>query len=438
MDDDISVMIVGSGAREHAISKAYEKSHLVDRIIVAPGNDFIGYNRVKDVIVNKNCSLKNPESILDIAKKYNPVLVDVTQDDALALGTVDLLEENGFLVFGPGKNEARIEWDKWWSREFMKKYEIPIPDSVYFDSEERGIRYVKYLYEEDPNKALCLYIKASGLCAGKGALLARNLDEAIRCIEKMKDFGDAGKIFLVEDCLIGKEFSYFSICDGEIYRSFKPAQDYKRIFNNDLGLQTGGMGSICPATMDEDIINGINSKLISRALNGMREEDLHYKGILYLGGIITNKGVYTIEYNSRWGDPECQVVLPGLESDYFSLVMGALTRKLGYVNISFDDKSRVCVVGTSKGYPEDYSGVIGKRIYGLEEVMIMKGITVFGAGIKINKGKFYVSGGRLFNIVAEGNNIEEARKRAYEAILCVSVEGDNLHYRTDIGLDKSK
>ena len=423
-------MIVGSGAREHAISCAYEKSEKVEKIIVTPGNDFIGFNREKDVIIDKNCKLDNPESILEIAKKYKPDLIDVAQEDALAAGTVDLLKENGFRVFGPVKAAARIEWDKKWSREFMDKQDIPRPDFKYFQDLGEAKKYVFSLYEKDPNKLL--YIKAVGLCAGKGALKTESYVEAVSNIEKMKEFKDAGKVFLIEEGLSGEEFSYYAISDGENYKLLRSAQDNKTVFNFDSGGQTGGMGVVAPAKVTESISGEIESELIGKAIGGMKSES-PYVGILYLGGMVVGGKPVNIEYNSRWGDPECQTVLPGIESDYLDLVMACLDKRLNEVEIKQDNKVRICVVGASRGYPGDYSIVKGKRIYDLLEAMKVEGVKIYGAGISVRNGNFYAKGGRLFSVVGWGENILDASRKAYTAMALISIEGNNLHYRTDIG-----
>lgn len=427
---NLTVLIVGSGAREHTISKAYENSKKVNKIIVAPGNDFISYKRKKEIIINKNCSLTNPDSILEIAKKYKPDLVDVAQDDALAKGTVDLLTENGFQVFGPTKKAARLEWDKQWSREFMERHNIPSPEFRYFNSEKLARKYVQLLYHKEPNKLT--YVKASGLCAGKGALKATNLEEVTRRIDEMEQFGKAGEIFLIEEGLVGEEFSSYAISDGKNYCMLKSAQDNKTVFNFDKGDQTGGMGATCPAMITKDISKEIEELFISRAIKGMLSENNPYKGILYLGGIVADK-LMNIEYNTRWGDPECQVVLPSIKTDYTDIILACIENKLDKIKIKQDQKTRVCIVGASKGYPNNYSNVKGKQIYGLEEAMQVKGVTILSAAIAVQDGKFYANGGRLFSVVGEGKNIVEARQRAYSAIAYISIEGNNLHYRTDIG-----
>jgi len=425
-------MVVGSGAREHVISKAYERSPQVNRIIVAPGNDFIGYRRQKEVVIDKECSLKDPNSILALAKKYKPNLVDVAQDDALAQGTVDLLEENGFPVFGPRKNAARIEWDKRWSREFMQRHGIPQPEFRYFEEENSAINYAEEIYRKDPSRLT--YTKATGLCSGKGALKSTSLEQTLRNIKRMKTFPDrAGDIFLIEEGLVGEEFSYYAISDGKTYYIFKSAQDNKTVLNFDEGDQTGGMGAISPAMITLPFAGQIEQEMILRAIRGMASEGNYYKGILYLGGIIVDGNPMNIEYNARWGDPECQVVLPSVETDYVDIVLACLERRLNKIQVQQDNKTRVCVVGSSRGYPNDYSEVKGKRINGLEEAMETDGVAIFSAGVDVEDGKFYANGGRLFSVVAEGNDILEAKQRAYSAMARISIEGNNLHYRTDIG-----
>jgi phosphoribosylamine---glycine ligase len=432
MTQHLSIMIVGSGAREHTLSNAYESSPQVNRIIVVPGNDFIGYKRQKEVVIDNECSLKDPNSILALAKKYKPYLVDVAQDDALAHGVVNLLEDNGFLVFGPRRSAARIEWDKRWSREFMQRHGISQPDFRYFNDEDSARRYAEEIYREDVSRLT--YTKASGLCSGKGALKSTSLDQTLQNIERMKTFPDrAGEVFLIEEGLVGEEFSYYAISDGKTYHVFKSAQDNKTVLNFDESDQTGGMGAISPARVTEPFAEQIEQEMISRAIRGMASEGNHYKGVLYLGGFIVEGKPMNIEYNARWGDPECQVVLPSVETDYVDIVSACLEERLDKTQIQQDNKTRVCVVGSSRGYPNHYSKVKGKRIYGLEEAMEMDGIRVFGAGVDVEDGKFYANGGRLFSVVAEGKNILEAKQRAYSAMARISIEGNNLHYRTDIG-----
>ena len=430
----LSVLIFGAGAREHAISRAYEKSPQVEKIIVAPGDDFISYNREKEVIIDGTCNLRNPRSMRILAEKYKPDLIDVAQDDALASGAVDLLQRCGFAVFGSSRRAAQLEANKAWSRDFMKRHEIPSPDFMVFDSERKAKDYAEDLFRKNPTKVV--YVKASGLCGGKGALKATSMEETFERIKQMKNFGKAGKSFLIEDALEGEEFSYFAISDGENYKILGSARDYKRALDNDKGEQTGGMGAVSPARATEGIEKEIERELVSKAIRGMGKEGVPLKGVLYVGGTEIKKKPFCIEYNVRWGDPECQVVLPGLQNDYVDVVKASIEGKLNEINLIHDSKTRVCVVGVARGYPDanspEYKNSQGKRIFGLEDVMKIPEIEIYGAGIKIEDGKFFVDGGRLFSIVGKG---KDASDKSYDAISRIRIEGDNLHYRRDVGRD---
>ncbi len=427
----LTIMICGSGAREHAISAAYEKSPHVEKIIVAPGNDWMTINRYKPVIIEKNCSLKDPDSLLQIAQKHKPDIVDVAQDDALAMGTTDLLQEHGFNVFGPTKAASRIEWDKAWSREFMRKYGIPHPKFRIFKDQDSAEIYVKEIYATNPSKTL--FIKASGLCGGKGALKATSLDKAVEAIAKMKDFGEAGETFLIEDGLKGEEFSFYAISDGDTFEIMGTAQDHKRLNNHDEGPHTGGMGAVSPALLVKGKEKTIAEKFVSTAIEGLRQEGVPFIGILYFSGMITDEGqIYAIEYNARWGDPECQAILPGLTNDYAELVLACLKGNLDKVSVKFDNLTRVCVVGASHGYPINYSHVKGKRIFGIES-LYHSDTLLFSAAIGNNNGLPVAAGGRLFSVVGVGNNIIDAKRKAYAGISQIAIEKNLLHYRSDIG-----
>ncbi len=423
------IMIVDSGARAHALSLVYEKSSIVKQVIVIPGNDFIVYQRQKDIIVDKQCSFFQPQTILDLVNKYKPDLIDVAQDDALALGTVDLLQKHGFSVFGPTKAAARIEWDKVWSKEFMQRHVIPTSPFTVFGDKEDARKYVTSLYFINKQNKV-VYVKASGLCAGKGALRAENWHEAMFAIEKMNVFGDAGKMLVIENGLQGEEFSSYVISDGHGYSMLPSSQDHKALFNFDQGPQTGGMGAISPVMIASSFSKEIE-EIMAKTISDMEKEGVPFRGILYLGGMVVEGKVMVIEFNARWGDPECHVILPSLKIDYGELVQSSLHGKVNQLNRKYDTKVRICVVGAERRYPE--SPVRGKQIYGLEQVMQCEGVTLLGAGIAMQDNKFYTNGGRLFSIVGEGNTLLEARQKAYAAIACIHIEGNNLHYRTDIG-----
>ena len=442
-------MIVDASARAHALSAAYEQSPSVKRIIVTPGNDFMGYHRRKEVIIAPG-TLTDSQSFLGVAKKYKPDLVDVCQDDALACGTVDLLQKHGFAVFGPTRKASRLEWDKAWSRELMENYRIPHPNYNVFSNNEEGMDYVFRAFGNDPSSTF--FVKAAGLCAGKGAIKADNLEKAIAAIKEMKNFGTAGETFLVEKAMVGEEASVYAICDGNSMYITKPAQDHKQRDVFDSGPNTGGMGAVAPCLLvsnDKTLQEEIRKKVLNPAMDGLEREGIPYTGILY-GGIMAvdrggdddkggdyrgqktpHKTPMVIEFNARWGAPEAEVVIPGILTPMDEISLSCIAGKL--VQIHEDPKTRVCIVGASRGYPGDYSSMKGKQIFGLERVMEMKGVSLFGAGIVVSDGKFYASGGRLFSVVAEGDNVSQARQRALSAMAEIHIQGNNLHYRTDIG-----
>lgn len=413
-----TVMIIDGGGRGSVLVEAYLKSKYVDKVIAVPGNDLMTLN--KNVIIFPHIKTTDKNLILDIAKRYKVNLVDVAQDDAIAVGVTDLLQKNKIPVFGPTQKAGQIEWDKAWSRKFMKRFDIPSPLYKICRTQKEGLDYIK---KQKNNK---WYIKASGLVAGKGALFASNNQKAINQIKKMKLFGDAGKTYLIEECMEGEEFSSFALVNREKYKILGHAQDHKTVYENNKGANTGGMGcSSPPMVITKDIETQIND-IFQKTIIGLKKEGRPFIGILYFGGIILKDGrVSTIEFNSRWGDPEAQILIPGFQNDYFTLISGVGKNKLQ--KIKKDKKYRVVVAAASKGYPGNYSNVTGKEIKNLNK------IKVFGAGVRIDGKKFIASGGRLFYVLGEGKNVVEARKKAYNALSKVSITAKNLYYRKDIG-----
>lgn len=421
------ILIIGSGGREHALADAYSKSKKVKKIFVTPGNDLMEFGNPKVKTFPKIKST-DFEKILEIAKKQKVDLIDVAQDDPISLGFVDKFTKLGFKCFGPTQKASEIEWNKDWARNFMQKYKIPIPLFKSFNNPKKAIDYVKSL------KNQILYIKASGLAAGKGAIRAENKEEAIEAIKSMSQFGKSGKTFLIEECMTGEEFSLFIICDGKNYVIAKGAQDHKTVFDKDQGPNTGGMGCVAqPAVLSTKVIKETEIKVIKPFLKGMAKEKRPYSGILYIGGILTKMGVKIVEFNARWGDPEAEVILPSIKTDYVNLVETVINKKLNKANIKFDDKIRISIAGCSRGYPDDYSSVKGKEVSGITPLIRSGIVKIFGAGIKRDGKRFRASGGRIFHLVADGKDIIQARKKAYEAMSMLSIKEDNLHYRTDIG-----
>lgn len=426
-------MVVDTSARAHAVADAYMRSPNVRRVIV-PGNNFISYKPFMEVILEK-ANIKDPRDILRIAQLRKPDLVDVCQDDALAAGVVDTLQRAGFSAFGPTQAASRIEWDKAWARNFMAKHGIPHPAFQVFNESAPAEAYFRHIYADYPN--ILYFVKAQGLCAGKGAIGVSNLEEALLALKEMGKFGEAGRNFLIEEGIVGEEASVYAFSDGNHIRMMKAAQDHKRRDNFDAGPNTGGMGAVAPAlVITDELQEEIRHSIMRRAIEGLAAEEIPYKGILY-GGIMVQQGSYpgpkVVEFNARWGAPEAEVVVPGIKRPMDDIVQACLTGTLHTLAIDQDNLTRVCVVGASRGYPGDVSAVKGKQIYGLDRAQCVPGVKIFGAGIQVEEGKFYANGGRLFSLVAEGRNVREAHERALEGMARIYIEDNNLQYRTDIG-----
>lgn len=423
----MNILVIGQNGREHALASAYAKSDKVKKVIMTPGNGLTDFKNPK-IRNYPDVGMMDFDKIVEVAKKEEIDLIDVGQDDIIAAGYVDKFKDLGFVAFGPTQKASQLEWDKKYARDFMVKYKLPIPKFKSFTDKEKAIEYI------NSGSGQLLFIKAAGLAFGKGVIRAENKVEAIQAVHDMSKFGKSGETFLIEQALIGEEFSLFAICDGEDFVIAKTAQDHKRIDDGDKGPNTGGIGSVAPTgVLSEEEIYEVAEKIISCTLLGMINEGRPYSGILYLGGMKTADGVKIVEFNCRWGDPEAEVILPSIQTDYLKLTKAVIDKKLKDTSVEFDNKVRVSVAGCSKGYPGDYSAVKGKEIYGLTKAMKLPGVLVFGSGIKREEDRFYANGGRVFYVVGEGSDIKEAREKAYNAMKLISIEGDNLHYRNDIG-----
>lgn len=428
-----TIVVIDGGGRGAALVHKYSKSPFIGKILAIPGNDLMQANCDIPVVTFQNLTTTSIQEIIEICTKENVSLVDVAQDNAVAAGLVDELRKKGIPVVGPTKSAGEIEWNKAFSRDFMKQYGIPQPEYVVCHSIDEGYAYL------DKQKDQPWFVKASGLCEGKGALPANNNTQAKKRISELQKFGESAKVFLLEkwlqsnDNVPAEEFSAFAIADGKNYRLIGYAQDHKRVFNNDKGENTGGMGcSTPPLVITSDIETQVNM-IFKKTIDGLQKEGRPYTGILYLGGIIIDHKVFVIEFNARWGDPEAEVLVPGISDDLFAVSQAVAKGNIDQYFVSKDKKARVAVAGASKGYPGDYSLVKGKEITGLENARIVPGVTIYGAGIILKDGKYYANGGRLFYIVGEGNNVNEARNNAYTAMKMINIEGGNLHFRTDIG-----
>lgn len=420
-----TVMVIDGGGRGAALVDAYSKSKYVGKIIAVPGNDMMGCEIHPEL---KTTSIKE---IIKLCKLNKVDLVDVAQDDAIAAGLVDSLNKQKIKTIGPSKKAGQIEWDKSWSRKFCKKYKIPQPFFKIFKNEKSGINFINSQINQS------WVIKASGLAGGKGALMAKDNQEAIEKIKEISKFGKASSTYLVEKWLksknkIAEEFSTFIFCDGTNYQIIGSAQDHKRVMDGDKGENTGGMGcSSPPLLITKSFLKKIKENILDKVVKGLKKENRPYKGVLYLGGIVIDNNPFVIEFNARWGDPEAEVILPSIKTDMYEISQSIIKGKIKSLNIKTDKLSRVAVAITSKGYPNDYSKVLGKEIFGLDKVF--KTNIVFGAGVQKINDKYFAHGGRLFYVLGQGLNIIEARKHAYNAIKNLSISGKNMHYRSDIG-----
>lgn len=420
------ILIVDGGGRGHALAKKYLESKKSIKVFATPGNDLMSLN---GVTIFPEVKTTDISKILKICKTEKIDLVDVAQNDAVAVGLVDALKKNGIKVFGPTKKAGQIEWDKSWSRNFMKKFHLPSPIYRSFNSQKAGNTFIN----SQPNGRW--YIKASGLAAGKGAIFAKNNKDAIGAIGEMGKFGVAGKKYLIERCLEGEEFSAFAIVNGKKFQILGYAQDHKKVFDGDLGPNTGGMGCSSPPKVITKNINSQIQLIFKKTAEGLVTLNRPYTGILYLGGMVDSQNkVWIIEFNARWGDPEAQVILPAIKNDYYDLTLKVLTGKIPAVNV--DNKYRVVVTVASKGYPDNYADVLGKKVKGLDKLLGTS--KIFGAGVKKAGENWTVAGGRLFYVLGEGKNVDQARKMAYNALSKIKAEHDSIHFRKDIGYRDSK
>ena len=421
-----TIMVVDGGGRGAALVDKYGQSKRVGKILVIPGNDLMQINTKKPVVTYQYLKTTSIKEILEICKKEQVDLVDVAQDNAVEAGLADTLLAEGIKVVGPTKKAGQLEWDKAWARGFMKKYQIPYPLYHVFSSTKDGIKFVNSRPEDS------WFVKASGLAEGKGAIPAKNGRQAIDAIKQMARFGKSGETYLLEQWLIGEEFSAFALCDGENFQVVGFAQDHKQVFDTDLGPNTGGMGCVSnPLIVDENIRKEVE-EIFKKAVDGLKKEGRAYKGVLYLGGMVVEGKVFVIEFNARWGDPEAEVILPSIKNDLYEVGQDIINGTIGKLNLKIDKKVRVVAAAAAKGYPVDYQSVKGKKVFGIDQA-IKAGAKIYGAGIKKVDEDWVVAGGRILFVMAEGKNAIEARKRAYQALRKVSIEGNNLHFRKDIG-----
>ncbi|NLB87861.1 MAG: phosphoribosylamine--glycine ligase [Syntrophomonadaceae bacterium] len=417
------VLVIGQGGREHALVWKIAQSPQVEKIYAAPGNP--GMVSIAECI---DISVEDIDSLLKFAKSNAIDLTVVGPEVPLILGIVDEFRKEGLKIFGPTKEAAQLEGSKVFTKNLLKKYNIPTADYQVFTDVASARNYIDNHMTDDKK----LVIKADGLAAGKGVVIAASKDEAHQVIDSMlldKAFGDAGNKIVIEEFLEGEEVSVFAISDGRDYITLISAQDHKRVFDNDEGPNTGGMGAYVnpPIYKDEKLQKEVESKILRPVVDAMRQEGYPFTGVLYAGLMITALGPKVLEFNARFGDPETQAVMPMIASDIVELFEKTCDGKLKDYQVELYDGSCVCVVLASKGYPGNYEK--GLPIEGLESVS--DDTLIFHAGTAFKDGKLVTNGGRVLSVVCKGQNVKEAIDKVYAQINLVKFDG--MHYRRDIG-----
>ena len=414
----MKVLVVGSGGREHALVWKLAQSPLVEKVYCAPGND--GMKEAQLV----NIKADDLNALAEFAQKEAIDLTVVGPEVPLTMGIVDLFQEKGLKIFGPSKAAAEIEGSKAFAKDLMAKYDIPTASYGVFTESDKAIQFAQKI-------GVPCVVKADGLAAGKGVLICEKMEDAENAIKDIlvdNKFGSAGSRVVVEEFLEGQEVSVLAFADGEHIVPMVSAQDHKRIFDNDKGLNTGGMGAYSPAPIYTDDVRAVVEKeVLAKTLEAMKKEGRDFSGVLYAGLMLTKDGPKVLEFNARFGDPETQAVLPRLESDLAEIMLAVCDKRLDQMEIKWSDNPCVCVVLASGGYPE--TSEKGKVITGLEKAA--DNALVFHAATKLVDGAYQTNGGRVLGISAQDETIVRAITKAYKAVSEISFE--NMQYRTDIG-----
>jgi phosphoribosylamine--glycine ligase len=415
----MKVLVVGGGGREHAIVWKLSQSPKIKKLYCSPGNP--GIAELAECV---SIAVSEIEKLADFAKNEQIDLTFVGPEEPLSLGIVNYFKEQGLAVYGPSKEAALIEGSKAFAKELMIKYQIPTAKYAAFTNYEEALDYVR-------SEGAPIVIKADGLAAGKGVVVAKSLEEAEDALKgMMKDvtFGAAGVRVVIEEFLEGEEMTLLSFVNGFTVKPMVPSQDHKPVYDGDKGPNTGGMGTYAPLShIDSSMTERIIETIVQPTAEAMVAEGVPYEGILYTGLMLTKEGPKVIEYNARFGDPETQVVLPLLETDLVDIVTASLTGELENIEVKWKDKAAVCVIMSSSGYPGPYEK--GEVIYGLDQVLNPS--IIFHAGTAAKDGEIITSGGRVLGVTAVGETLKEARELAYQSVEKVSFNG--AHYRTDIG-----
>ncbi|MBN1623233.1 MAG: phosphoribosylamine--glycine ligase [Clostridia bacterium] len=415
------VLVVGSGGREHAIVHKLSKSSRVDEIFCTPGNG--GISDIAECVPIKATDLAG---VRQFAIEKSVDLVFVASDDPLALGMVDMFKKEGVRVFGPTRDASIIESSKVFSKNLMKKYGIPTASYETFDNPEEAIRHIM---ETDMPVA----VKADGLALGKGAIMAHTREEAVAAVKSIMDdrqFGDSGNHIVIEEYMVGREVTVLAFTDGKTVVPMVSSQDHKRAFDNDEGLNTGGMGAISPSRIYDEELSGIcMDSIFQPTVKAMADEGRQFKGVIYFELMITENGPKVIEYNARFGDPEAQVVLPLLKTDLLDIIDAIIDERLDRIEIEWFDRASACIVAASGGYPVDYKK--GYEIEGLQDLEGTEDVFVYHAGTMKENGRYLTNGGRVLGVTATAENLDSALAKAYSSI--EKIRFTDMHYRRDIG-----
>lgn len=417
----MKVLVIGGGGREHALVWKISRSPNVDKVFCAPGN--AGISMIAECVPIR---ADDVQGILSFVKHNKIDVTVVGPETPLVLGISDAFRSEGLKIFGPSKAASRLEGSKAFSKKIMLKYNIPTAEAGVFTDYDNAIEYIR-------KKGTPIVIKADGLAAGKGVIVAATEKEATDAVNAMMIdmvFGDAGKKVVIEECLTGEEASFLVFTDGRDIIPMSLSKDHKRLFDDDRGPNTGGMGAYSPVpTISDEMYLNIMDDIIVPVIEGLEREGYTYEGVLYTGLMITSDGPRVLEFNCRFGDPETQPIIMRLSSDIMEIIEGVVGRRLGTVNVKWSDSASVCVVMASGGYPDKYQN--GKIISGLNEVAGMDDVMVFHAGSAYDNENIVTAGGRVLGVTALGEDIGKAKDRAYEAVGKIYFDG--MHYRRDIG-----
>ena len=417
----MKVLVVGGGGREHALVWKIAQSKKVRKIFCAPGNAGIG--KIAECV---NIKADRVNDLLNFARFEGIDLTIVGPEAPLTVGIVDLFEKEGKKIFGVSKAAAELEGSKVFAKELMRRYNIPSAGYKVFYSPIEAESYIRM-------KRAPIVVKADGLAAGKGVIVAATEDEAVDAVDlimRKRAFGDSGNRVIIEECLVGEEASFMAFSDGTTVVPMASSQDHKRVFDGDKGPNTGGMGAYSPApVVTPELEERIMREIMLPTVRGMKQEGSPYKGVLYAGIMVTEDGPKVLEFNVRFGDPEAQPLLMRLDGDLVEIMMAVAEGNLRPEMVGWKPEAAVCVVGAAKGYPGSYEK--GTPITGLDEANRVPGVVVFHAGTADKEDKVVTNGGRVLGVTAIGHDVSEAIKRAYEGMSKIHFDG--MHYRRDIG-----